>query len=197
MGRLDRTRSARRAVIYEAETRKAFSKAVPLKTLVIHCYDPRARDIPNAVADLLGNEVFPGEILHDPAGRRVTSATTILPIVVAGGRAIDALALRSITVAQHLFGIKNVFVVHHSHCGATSFTASGIIKAFEHEHDADISRLYDWRRYLHLGLRAIAAARRRAHPHARGDAATCQSLRLLLRHRHRAADRGGQTRPRA
>jgi len=59
----------------------------------------------------------------------------------AGGRAVDA--LRSITVAQHLFGIQNIIVVHHSHCGATSFTADGIIKAYEYEHHVDISNLYD------------------------------------------------------
>jgi carbonic anhydrase len=33
-------------------------------------------------------------------------------------------------------------VVHHSHCGATSFTADGIIKAYEHEQHLDISALY-------------------------------------------------------
>jgi len=60
---------------------------------------------------------------------------------VAGGRAIDA--LRSITVAQHLFGIQNIVVVHHSHCGATTFTADGIIGAYKREHHADISSLYD------------------------------------------------------
>ena len=60
---------------------------------------------------------------------------------MAGGRAIDA--LRSITVAQHLFGIENIVVVHHSQCGATTFTADGIIDAYWHEHGADISSLYD------------------------------------------------------
>src|SRR5262249_39535005 len=69
------------------------------------------------------------------------STTTIFPVIVAGGRAVDA--LRSITVAQHLFGIQNIVVVHHSHCGATSFTADGIINAYEHEHHVDISKLYD------------------------------------------------------
>ena len=52
-------------------------------------------------------------------------------------------ALRSITVAQHLFGIKNIVIVHHTHCGATSFTADGIIDAYKHEHDTDISALYE------------------------------------------------------
>jgi hypothetical protein len=52
-------------------------------------------------------------------------------------------ALRSIAVAQHLFGIQNIVVVHHSHCGATTFTAGGIVDAFKNEHHADISDLYD------------------------------------------------------
>jgi carbonic anhydrase len=125
----------------EAATRKAFSQAVPLKTLVIYCYDPRATEIPTAVADWLGGEVFPGKVVHDPSGHRIASTTTIFPVVVAGGRAVDA--LRSIAVAQHLFGIENVVVVHHSHCGATSFTADGIVDAFRHEHGADIAGLYD------------------------------------------------------
>ena len=125
----------------EPQTRKAFAKAVPLKTVVIYCYDPRAAEIPNAVAKLLGDEVFPGEVICDEAGNKVASSTTVFPVVVAGGRAVDA--LRSITVAQHLFGIQNIVVVHHSHCGATSFTAEGIRKAYEHEHHVDISNLYD------------------------------------------------------
>ena len=60
---------------------------------------------------------------------------------VAGGRAIDA--LRSVTVAQHLFGIENVVVVHHTYCGASSFTTDGIIDAYKHEHGADISAIYE------------------------------------------------------
>ena len=125
----------------EAETREAFSHAVPLKTLVIYCYDPRAAEIPQAVAELFGDEIFPGEIMLDASGHRVASTTTMFPIVVAGGRAIDA--MRSITVAQHLFGIQNIVVVHHSHCGATTFTADGIIDAYRHEHQTDISDLYE------------------------------------------------------
>jgi carbonic anhydrase len=125
----------------ETEVRKAFARAVPLRTLVIYCYDPRAAEIPDAVARLLGDEVFPGEIVHDSTGKRVASSTTIFPVVVAGGRAVDA--LRSITVAQHLFGLKNIVVVHHSQCGATTFTVDGIITAYRHEHDADISDLYE------------------------------------------------------
>ena len=141
MGKFDRYAFSAQPSFDEAATRKAFSKAIPLKTLVIYCYDPRAAEIPNAVAKLFGDEVFPGDIILDGSGNRVASTTTIFPVIVAGGRAVDA--LRSITVAQHLFGIQNIVVVHHSHCGATSFTADGIINAYEHEHRVDISKLYD------------------------------------------------------
>jgi len=124
----------------EAAVRKEFAKAVPLKTVVIYCYDPRAVGIPAAVAREF-DEVYPGDIITDAQGNKVASTTSLFDVVVAGGRAVDA--LRSITVAQHLFGIKNIVIVHHSHCGATSFTADGIIDAYKHEHDADISALYE------------------------------------------------------
>ena len=116
---------------HEPTVRKVFAKAVPLRTVVIYCYDPRAVGIPAAVARRFG-EVYPGEIITDAQGNKVASTTTIFEIVVAGGRAIDA--LRSITVAQHLFGIQNIVVVHHTYCGATTFTADGIIDAYKNEH---------------------------------------------------------------
>ena len=125
---------------HEPTVRKAFAKAVPLRTVVIYCYDPRATDIPAAVAREFG-EIYPGDIITDAQGNKVASTTSLFEVVVAGGRAIDA--LRSITVAQHLFGIKNIVIVHHTHCGATSFTADGIIDAYKHEHDADISAIYE------------------------------------------------------
>ena len=124
----------------EPTVRKEFAKAVPLRTVVIYCYDPRAAEIPEAVAREFG-EVYPGDIVTDARGNKVASTTTLFDVVVAGGRAIDA--LRSITVAQHLFGIKNIVIVHHTHCGATSFTTDGIIDAYKHEHDSDISALYE------------------------------------------------------
>jgi len=125
---------------HEPTVRKEFAKAVPLRTVVIYCYDPRAVGIPAAVARQLG-EVYPGKIITGTRGAKVASTTTLFEVVVAGGRAVDA--LRSITVAQHLFGIKNIVVVHHTYCGATSFTADGIIAACKREHHTDISRLYE------------------------------------------------------
>ena len=124
----------------EPQMRKVFKQAVPLKTIVVHCYDPRAVRIPNAVAKAMPGEVYPGEIVVDAEGRKTASTTTIFPVVVAGGRAVDA--LRSITVAQHLFGIENIVVVHHTYCGATSFTPDGLFSAFRNEQGTDVSRLY-------------------------------------------------------
>jgi carbonic anhydrase len=141
MGKFDRYVFSASPSFNEVVTREAFSHAVPLKTLVIYCYDPRATDIPTAVAKLFGDEVFPGEVMRDHEGNRVASTTTIFPIIVAGGRAVDA--LRSITVAQHLFGIQNIVVVHHSYCGATTFTADGIINAYKREQHTEISALYE------------------------------------------------------
>src|SRR6476469_554881 len=119
--------------------RRGFAKAVPLRTVVVYCYDPRAVGIPAAVAKEFG-DVFPGAIVRDADGKKVASTTTLFEVVVAGGRAIDA--LRSVTVAQHLFGIERVVVVHHTYCGATSFTADGIIEAYAREQGTDISSLY-------------------------------------------------------
>ncbi len=130
---------SRQPDFHESMVREAFSKAVPLKTVVVYCYDPRAVGIPAAVAREFG-DIYPGEIVTDEQGKKVASTTTLFEVVVAGGRAIDA--LRSVTVAQHLFGIENIVVVHHTHCGATSFTSDGIIDAFKHEHGVDISDLY-------------------------------------------------------
>ena len=125
----------------ETEMRKTFKQAVPLRTVVVYCYDPRAVNIPHAVAKAMPGEVYPGEIVSDEQGNKVASTTTIFPVVVAGGRAVDA--LRSITVAQHLFGIESIVVVHHTYCGATSFTPEGLIKAFHDEQGTDIWALYD------------------------------------------------------
>jgi carbonic anhydrase len=125
----------------ENEMRKEFKKAVPLRTIVVYCYDPRAVNIPHVVARAMPGEVYPGKIVTDENGKKIASTATVFPVVVAGGRAVDA--LRSITVAQHLFGIKNIVVVHHTYCGATSFTPQGIIQAFKKEQGADISTLYD------------------------------------------------------
>jgi len=123
----------------EQAFRLAFADAVPLRTVVVYCYDPRAVGIPAAVAKELG-DVFPGTVVKDAAGKKVASTTTLFGVVVAGGRAVDA--LRSVTVAQHLFGIERIVVVHHTYCGATSFTADGMTKAWAREQGADIGSLY-------------------------------------------------------
>lgn len=123
----------------EAAVRKVFAELMPLRTIIIYCFDPRAAGIPDAVAKELG-DVYPGAVITGPDGEGIGTTATVLNVVVAGGRAMDA--LRSITVGQHLLGVENIVVVHHTHCGATSYTAEGIIEAFKTEHGADISDLY-------------------------------------------------------
>ena len=110
------------------------------RTVVVYCFDPRVVDIPAIVAREF-DETYPGEIVTDERGDKVATTSSLFEVTVAGGRAVDA--LRSVTVAQYLFGIQNVVIVHHTHCGATSFTTAGIIDAFKHEHDADISSAYE------------------------------------------------------
>jgi len=125
----------------EPKMRMAFKNAVPLRTIVIFCYDPRAAQIPFVLAEIWPDEVYPGELVFDKDGNKVGSTATIFPIVVAGGRAVDA--LRSITIGQHLFGIRNIVVAHHTFCGTTSFTPDGLIEAFEAEQGTDISKVYE------------------------------------------------------
>ena len=70
-----------------------FNFAIPMKTLVIYCFDPRAAEIPRAVADYFGDEVYPGENILDKNGNRVGSTRTLFVETNAGGRAAFALAL--------------------------------------------------------------------------------------------------------
>ena len=82
MGKFDRYAFSAQPAFDEAETRKAFSQAVPLKTLVIYCYDPRAAEIPDAVAKLFGDEVFPGRDHR----RRIRQADSIIDDDLSGHR---------------------------------------------------------------------------------------------------------------
>lgn len=70
------------------------NQAIPMKTLVIHCLDPRGVDIPRAIAEYLGDEVYPGEIITDEHGTRVGSTATLFVATNAGGRAAFALQRR-------------------------------------------------------------------------------------------------------
>lgn len=125
----------------EPDMRRAFRHAVPLRTIVIYCYDPRTAAIPVKLAKTWPDEVYPGELVFNSAGNKIGSTATIFPVVVAGGRTIDA--LRSITIGQHLFGVQNIVVAHHTCCGTTSYTPSGLIEAFQTEQGVDLSTVYE------------------------------------------------------
>lgn len=111
-----------------------------MKTVVVYCFDPRCDKVPEVLAKAMPGEVYPGEVVTDSNNCKVGSTRTIMPIAVAGGRVVDA--LRSITVTQHLFGMENIVVVHHTNCGTTSFTNAGIQTAYQQEQGADISAAY-------------------------------------------------------
>ena len=64
MGRFSRY-EYRKQPGFDMNTFAGANQAIPMKTLVIHCVDPRASEIPKAVAEYLGDEVYPGEIITD------------------------------------------------------------------------------------------------------------------------------------
>jgi carbonic anhydrase len=134
---------------YEYRTQPGFdqnkfegaNQAIPMKTLVIHCFDPRAAEIPQKVAELFGDEVYPGENILDQAGNRVGNTRTLFVETNAGGRA--ASALLSVAAMDYIFNVQNVVVVHHSFCGTTTYTPDLLIGEFRDHHHADISTLFD------------------------------------------------------
>ena len=118
-----------------------FNFAIPMRTLVIYCVDPRASDVPEAVAKYFGDEIYPGEMLLDEAGNRVGSTRTIFTVTNGGGRA--ASALMTIAEMDYLFHVQNVVVVHHSFCGTSSYMPESVSERFRNNNHADISTLFD------------------------------------------------------
>ena len=125
---------------FDMNTFEGANQAIPMKTLVIHCLDPRAVEIPQAVAEHFGDEVYPGEIITDENGTRVGSTRTLFAATNAGGRA--AFALESVAAMDYIF-VENVVVVHHSFCGTTTLTPELLIEEFRDHHHADISTMFD------------------------------------------------------
>jgi carbonic anhydrase len=118
-----------------------WNSAIPMKTLVIYCFDPRASEIPDAVARHLGDEVYPGENILDAAGNRVGHTRTLFGLSNGGGRAESALS--SVAVMDILFHVQNVVVVHHSFCGMTSISPELLIDHFHEHHHAEIASEFD------------------------------------------------------
>jgi carbonic anhydrase len=146
-----RRRSQKRGKYSEFETRRqprfdesnfhGFNFAIPMKTLLIYCLDPRASDIPQAVARHFGDEIYPGEVILDKAGNRVGSSRTLFTVTNGGGRA--ASALMPVAEMDYLFHAQNVVVVHHSFCATSSYSPERVFKKFRDDYDADISTLFD------------------------------------------------------
>ena len=131
----------RRQPWFDESNFNGFNFAIPMKTMVIYCLDPRASDIPQAVAAHFWDEVYPGEFILDEAGNRVGSTRTLFTVTNGGGRA--ASALMTVAEMDYLFHVQNVIVVHHSFCGTTTYTPDLLIEEFHDHHCADISTLFD------------------------------------------------------
>src|SRR6202451_2739903 len=134
---------------YEYRTQPGFNmntfdganQAIPMKTLVIHCFDPRAAEIPQAVAAYFGDAVYPGENILDKSGNRVGHTRTLFVETNTGGRA--SFALESVAAMDYIFSVQNVVVVHHSFCGTTTLTPELLIEGFHYHYHADISTIFD------------------------------------------------------
>jgi carbonic anhydrase len=126
---------------FDQLTFQGFNQFIPMRTIVIYCFDPRAAEAPQAVARYFGDEVYPGENVLDGAGNRVGSTRTLFTLTNAGGRAVGA--LQSVATMDYLFNYERLVVVHHSFCGATALTPEILINRFHDRHHADISTLFD------------------------------------------------------
>lgn len=107
---------------------------------MIYCVDPRASEIPEAVAKEFG-EIYPGENKYNEKGEKVGSTRTLATAITIGGRAIDA--RRTFAVLNHIFGLKYVVIVHHTYCGSSAFTNDGIIDAYKHEHHLELEGTFE------------------------------------------------------
>ncbi len=126
---------------FDMNTFEGANQAIPMKTLVIYCFDPRAAEIPQAVATYLGGEVYPGENIRDDSGNLIGHTRTLFTATNAGGRA--AFALESVAAMDYLFHVQNVVVVHHSFCGTTTLTPDLLVQKFHSRHHVDISKMFD------------------------------------------------------
>lgn len=126
---------------FDQENFEGWNQAIPMKTLVIHCFDPRAAEIPQKVAEYFGDEVYPGENVLDEAGNRVGNTRTLFAEANGGGR--TASALLSVAMMEYLFNVQKVVVVHHSFCGLMSFTPKLFYEEFHDHYHVDVSKMFD------------------------------------------------------
>ncbi|RFU44887.1 carbonic anhydrase [Paraburkholderia sp. DHOC27] len=126
---------------FDQDNFQGFNQAIPMKTMVICCFDPRAAEVPQIVSEHFGDEVYPGQNVLDEHGNKIGHTRTLFTVYCAGGRA--ASALQSIATMDYLFNVQKVVVVHHSFCGATGFRPDQLIDRYRDCHHADISAMFD------------------------------------------------------
>jgi len=124
---------------FDEDNFQGFNAFIPMKTIVVSCFDPRANEAPNAVAEFFGDEIFPGENVYDN-GIRVGHTATLFPLFCAAGRA--ASALPSIATMDYLFNFKRLVIVHHSFCGGTGFREEQLFDKFHEHYHSDVEDLF-------------------------------------------------------
>jgi hypothetical protein len=72
---------------FDMNTFKGANQSIPMKTVVIHCFDPQAVEIPQAVAEYFGDEVCPGDetVLSNAIAHEVTQPLTAMMANAAAG----------------------------------------------------------------------------------------------------------------
>ncbi|WP_421375906.1 carbonic anhydrase [Paraburkholderia sp. DD10] len=126
---------------FDQDNFQGFNEVIPMKTMIICCFDPRASEVPQVVAKHFGNEIYPGENILDERGNKIGHTRTLFAVYCAAGRA--ASGLQSAATMDYLFSVQNIVVVHHSFCGATAFRPDQLIGKYHDCHHTDISTMFD------------------------------------------------------
>ena len=112
----------RRQPWFDASSFNGFNQAIPMKTMVIYCVDPRAADVPDVVARHFGDEVYPGENILDDAGNRIGNTRTLFTVTNGGGRA--ASALMTVAEMDYLFNVDISTLFDRESVAITDFERS-------------------------------------------------------------------------
>ncbi|MFM0003718.1 histidine kinase dimerization/phospho-acceptor domain-containing protein [Paraburkholderia dipogonis] len=119
---------------FDMNTFKGANQSIPMKTVVIHCFDPRAVEIPQAVAEYFGDEVCPGDetVLSDAIAHEVTQPlTAMMANAAAGLRWLDG-ATPDLDEAKTAF---NQIVAAGQRVAAVIERVQAILRKGRSEHD--------------------------------------------------------------
>ena len=172
----------------EPEMRKAFKQAVPLRTVVVYCYDPRAVNIPAG-----GGEGDPGRSLprRDSSGREWPEDRFHHHDLPGCGRRWTRGGCAPFRNS------RTAFVWNREHrCGAPHVLWGHVVHSGRSHRR--VSRRAGCRHFVALssgqhcdsGLPIFPDTGRASDPGIEGHAQACKHLRLSIQHRRRDSDSG-------